>query len=238
MKRRDFIKLGTSAVGVVLFPCSVLAEQPTNKEQQITRLTSEALNQLSISFPTKTVTSQNGEAVTFPLSPRIARRFANKVYVLFDTEKQLRVFDLQSNQCSSIPVDKSIGTVRDFYVTDNGLVYFLSSSLHQVILISSSGDIVNRIGEFGWERKEQLNAPRSLTIDAEGRLHILNAGTNSVKVFNNSGAFLFEYGKNQWGSRRNYQYLDGNDVISVYEHNLEKVKWQFSLQGRLVNSFI
>ena len=238
MERRTFVKLGTGAFGAALFPGTVLAELSSDSDPQLTRLTSQQLTQINIPFPSQTVTPDNGASVTFTLNPRIARRFADKVYVLFDTEKRLRVFDLQGSQLSTISVADSIGTVRDFYVTDNGVVHLLSSTLHQVVSVSSSGDIISRLGEFGWERPEQLNGPASLTVDAEGKLHILNTGTNTIKVFNDSGAFLFEYGQNRWGRRRSYQFLDGKQVISVYEHDLSKVGWQFNPQGQLVNSFI
>lgn len=238
MERRTFVKLGTGAFGAALLPGFALAGLSTDSDPQFTRLTSQQLTQLNIRFPTQTVTPENGLSVTFALNPRIARRFADKVYVLFGTEKQLRVFDHQGSQISSIPVAESIGTMSDFYVTDNGGVYLLSSTLHQVIAVSSIGDIISRLGELGWERPEQLNGPKSLTVDGEGRLHILNVGTNTIKVFNDSGAFLFEYGQNRWGRRQNYQHLDGKQVVSVYEYDLTKVKWQFDPQGQLVNSVI
>jgi hypothetical protein len=39
------------------------------------------------------------------------------------------------SQISSISVAESIGTVCDFYVTDNGGVYLLSRTLYQVIAV-------------------------------------------------------------------------------------------------------
>ena len=234
MNRRSFFKLGAGAAGIALIPSFVFAGVAAAVGDQLSRLTSEQLSHLNIAFPTKVEKPEGGVSVTFELKPIVARRFNEKIYVLFETERRLRVYDSTGFQVSSVSIDNEIGNVRDFCVTYDDLIYVVSGTLNQVVCISSDGQLVNIIGEFGWERSEQLNGPVSITMDANGMLHVLNSGTNTIKVFNNSGVFLYEYGKKRWGRRNRYAKLDGKQQIAVYEQSLSSAKWKFSLDGKQI----
>jgi len=199
----------------------------------ISRLSSEDIHNLGIKAPIKHTSSPQGVVASFELKLRIARQYQQGIYLWFDTEKQIRVYDEYGFEQKSIPLPVSVSAIKDFALDSYGNLFILPKGQHNILWISGQGDELGVIGGFGTEMAEQLNGPRSLTVDNQDRLHVLDGGSRTVKVFKNNGVFLYEYGQSRWHNQRRLHSLDGRERIAIKGGMMQDSLWQFSQTGKL-----
>jgi len=197
------------------------------------RLSAIDIKKLNIKAPIKHTSSPEGVAVSFPLKLRIARQYEKKIFLWFDTEAVIRVYDEYAFELNSIPLPQSVHSLNDFALDSKGNLFILAQGQHQIIWLSKQGDELGVIGEFGIELPEQLNGALSMTLDNEDQLHVLNAGTSTIKVYKNNGVFLFEYGQSRWQKQRRLHSVDGKETIAIKGGMMKDNLWQFSLSGEL-----
>ncbi|WDD98528.1 hypothetical protein [Thalassomonas actiniarum] len=237
MDRRRFIVTSSAVAGTLALPVKSFAmaeaSKGLNKVPDNSRLPTSKLTSLGIQAPLKQVTAPGGHDVSFPLKMRVARQYRQKIYVWFETEPMIRVYDLAGNEQSPVSLPDSVGILKDFALDSMDNIFILSAGQHQITWLGPQGDMLGYIGDFGMDLAEQLNGPASLTLDSEDHLHVLNAGSRTIKVYKNNGVFLFEYGQSRWGKERKLLSLDGTDTISASGGIMKDSRWHFSPSGQM-----
>lgn len=235
MDRRQFLFSGTTAAAMVSVPTLTLSGIALASGTDTSRLNDAELNSLNLSHRYIEVLSADGGTMSVPMQARVARRYNDQVYVWFDTDHAIRVFDLSGTAVGEIPLTQS-GLLKDFGLDSYGNIFVLYSGIHAIQWLDYQGNLLGSIGQFGMDSPEMLNGPVSLTVDAQDNLHVLNAGTRSVKVFTANGVYLRDYGQSRWLSERRLSSIDGLNQIRVTGGMENKNHWLFSLDGRLVSA--
>ncbi|WP_143764325.1 NHL repeat-containing protein [Cognaticolwellia mytili] len=243
MDRRKFIISGSAIASTLAIPMSSYAKseiagdlftkKAAKKSAGKTRLSAVNIRKLGIKAPLKQVIAPGGQTVQFPLNMRIARQYQSTIYVWFETEPAIRIYDQNGVETGAITLPESMSSLKDFALDTMGNIFILAVGEQQVSWISAQGDILGTVGEFGIDLADQLNGATSLTIDAQDRLHVLNTGSRTIKVFKNNGVYLFEYGQSRWGKERKLLTIDGTQGISASGGMMRDSLWHFSLLGQL-----
>lgn len=243
MDRRRFILSSSAVAGTLALPVksytlsgvsdNLVAAKLKDKAAGNTRLSAKEITKLGIKRPLKQVTAPGDHTVSFPLNIRIARQYQQSVYLWFETESVIRIYDQLGNEQSSIPLPASMSLLKDFALDAQGNIFILGTGQHQITWLSEQGDILGTIGHFGTDSAEQLNGPASLTVDQQDRIHVLNAGSRTIKVFKNNGVYLFEYGQSRWGKQRKLLAIDGTENISASGGMMRDSRWHFSPAGQM-----
>ncbi|WDE05955.1 hypothetical protein SG34_003220 [Thalassomonas viridans] len=243
MDRRQFILSGSAVAGSLAIPMQsfamsdisgdLFAAKVKDTAAGNSRLSASKIARLGIQAPLKQVTAPGGHDVSFPLTMRIARQYQENIYVWFETESVIRTYDQQGNEQNTIALPDSVSLIKDFALDSMGNIFILNGGQHQITWLSHQGDILGYIGDFGIDLAEQLNGPTSLTLDSSDQLHVLNAGSRTVKVYKNNGVFLFEYGQPRWGKQRQLLSLDGKETISASGGMMRDNRWHFTPSGQI-----
>ncbi|MCO7188986.1 MULTISPECIES: hypothetical protein [unclassified Pseudoalteromonas] len=236
MERRTFLKASSYLCASGVLPVSALAADSiafTNSEQNTQRVSGNLLEEIARHAPSVSMEAPSGESVQVTLRPSVVRRYNTFIYVYFEMSNEITVFDLSGTTIGTIKLPQGFSNVSDFAVEPNQqLLYFIERGHHQVIVANFFGEQLAQIGEFGTEVVSQLNGPKSLTLDGDGRVHVLESGTSSVKVFGNNGAFLYSYGQTRLGKQPMYKTLDGTEQIVITGGQLGDRKWVFNHEAR------
>ncbi|WP_125720345.1 hypothetical protein [Pseudoalteromonas rubra] len=236
MERRTFLKSGSLLCASGVLPVSAFAANAstfTFSEQDTQRVDASTLDKLGLTAPKMSVQAPSGEQITLTLKPSVSRRYGDLLYVYFEMGKEIAVFDIDGNQQGAITLPDGVGLVGDFAIEPSQqLVYLIEHGHHHITVASFYGEKLGQIGEFGIDVVEQLNGPKSITLDADGHLHILEMGTYSIKVFNNNGAFLYSYGQTRFTKQPVYKSLDGTQHVVVSGGLLGDRKWIFRKEVR------
>ncbi|WP_046006468.1 hypothetical protein [Pseudoalteromonas rubra] len=236
MERRTFLKSGSLLCASGVLPASAFAANTstfTFSEQDTQRVDAGTLDKLGLTAPKMSVQAPSGEQVTLTLKPSVSRRYGELLYVYFEMSKEIAVFDAYGNQQGAIALPEGVDIVSDFAIEPSQqLVYLIVHGNHHITVTSFYGEKLGQIGEFGIDMVEQLNGPKSITLDAHGHLHILEMGTHSIKVFNNNGAFLYTYGQARLAKQPFYRSLDGTQNVVVSGGQLGDRKWIFNKEIR------
>lgn len=233
MDRRQFLTSSSLLLGATSF--SGLSWANLNaSDSGNSRISKTQFAELDIPSPIAHIQAPNGQTVAVPLQAQVIRQYNEAVYVWFETENLLRVYNQSGEALSQVQLPTD--SLKDFTLDNSGYIYLLESGKHEITWINAQGDILGTIGSFGYQAPEQLNGPRSLTVDSHNSVHVLNAGTRTVKVFSAQGAYLYEYGQSRWFNERRLHSIDGESMITVSGGSMQNSSWQFSLDGQLVNS--
>ncbi len=111
--------------------------------------------------------------------------------------KQLGAHDsnLRSFQVLNAPSDVAVDSAGNMWVADQyGSSGFPSGSLEK---FSSGGAFIGQYGQVG---SSYLNSPWGLTLDASGNVWVSDSGNGRIVEFNNSGAFLQQFGSQGTGN--------------------------------------
>ncbi|MBB1488389.1 hypothetical protein [Oceanospirillum sediminis] len=235
MDRRQFLFSGTTAAVMASVPAMTLSQLSiASGEVGMTRLTESELSNMGLLTRNMDIVSADGGVVTVPMKAQVARRYQGQVYVWFETDQAIRVYDQSGNSLLTVSLGQSVA-VQDFAVDSYGNLFVLMAGSHEVLWLDSQGAVLGSIGRFGTELPEQLNGPVSLTIDALDNLHVLNAGSRTVKVFSGSGVYLHDYGQSRWLSERRLSSVDGTSQVQVTGGDKNNSQWLFSLDGHLIS---
>lgn len=237
MDRRQFITSSSMILGITGISGASWAKiEAPNQASGETRLTKEYLSSLGISPQITHIIAPGGQSVAVPLQARIIRQFDGYIYTWSETERLIRVYDETGNASLHINLPGQFGALKDFTLDSNGNIYAISSGQNYVTWLDNQGYVLGTIGAAGIDLPEQLNGPVSLTMDSFENLHVLNAGTKTIKVFSTSGAYLYEYGQSRWLKARSIQSIDGTEKIIVKGGLHQDNIWQFSPAGKLLSS--
>ncbi|MGC0119371.1 hypothetical protein [Pseudoalteromonas piscicida] len=231
MKRRTFMFAGAAlTVASVLPPVSFARQSFTASgvsKDTTERLPENLLNELGIQVPIRDALSPSGERVSFQKRANIIRRYGDSLYVYFEHERVIRVFDTQGNPDSNeLPLPKYISDLKDFAVDPTlQQLYLLQPGKHHIVLADFGGEIVSTFGEFGIEQDYQLNGPKSITIGKSNQLFVLNSGSSSIKVFDSNGVFLKNYTLSQ-KQKRTVTSIDGANQIIINGGKFSDRQWK------------
>jgi len=104
-------------------------------------------------------------------------------------------------------------------------VYVCDSSNHRIQKLSTSGNFISKFGVYG-TGEGQLNYPRGICIDPEGKIFVADYSNNRIQIFEPDGTFVSmippEEGniKYPWGVAFD---SDGNLHVACYGSNTIKV---------------
>ena len=125
----------------------------------------------------------------------------------------LLVFDGKSQRLMKIGDDlKPVNVVKDKGIKigyangiyfDNRKLYLSDSTGRRVLRFSAAGTYTGTLKDF--------SLPRGLAVDGLQRLHVVDTFSHAVKVFSESGKFLFKYGKE--GNKRGQFYFPNSLAI-------------------------
>ncbi|MFO6424108.1 hypothetical protein [Motilimonas sp. KMU-193] len=235
MKRRDFICSGMAAVSVAgVAPMSLSVAAVTNPGYS--RLSRQEARNLGISPYTQVVLGADGFGVPLDIEPRIVRRYQEVVYVWFDTLPEIHQYDQHGQLSGKVSLPEQVTALNDFAVDSENNIYLLPRGHHQIVQLDSRGLVLNVLGEFGTSLSHHLNGPTSLTLDRENRIHVLNTGSRTIKVFNAKGQPEHEYGQSRWLKDRQFHEIDGLEEIRVTGGTHRDNAWYFSSHGMFLSA--
>ncbi|MBQ4811372.1 hypothetical protein J8M20_08490 [Pseudoalteromonas luteoviolacea] len=236
MKRRSFLKSSMSvcAASTFLATGSVWAQVgESNAVSYTQRLTESDLNALQFTFPTSLVESPQNTLIEVTLNPVVARRYSNKVYVLFELSKHISIYGSLGEKVGEIHLPKTLGHIKDFAIDEQHQRLFVASGdAHSIYVIGFNGQLLNSFGEYGVELPHQLSGIKSITSDSRGFLHILNAYTNDVKVFDGQGVYQFSYGPKSLTKNTTLSSIDGYQTIRLLGGKFQDIVYTLDVYGR------
>jgi len=115
-------------------------------------------------------------------------------------------------------------------------VYVCDSSNHRIQKLSTSGNFISKFGVYG-TGEGQLNYPRGICIDPEGKIFVADYSNNCIQIFVPDGTFVSiippEEGniKYPWGVAFD---SDGNLHVACYGSNTIKV---FMREGKFLEEY-
>ncbi|MGR5149441.1 hypothetical protein ACQKP8_23205 [Photobacterium alginatilyticum] len=236
-QRRQIIGTGLAALGaasVAGLSAPVFANNQLSTDgaaqNNCSRLTEQQVSSLGINAPTFTVETPQGETLTLTRQLRMARRYQDLLYLSYQNESSIHVYDSASLQSRfEIPFSDQLGILKDFAVSESGDVYALFTGEHAITHLSSNGAFVQTIGEFGIDKPQQLNGPGSLTIDSLGNIHVWDSGARQIKVFTPDNQFVRQYGQARLSPVKMVKSIDGRDPIVVVGGNSGDQVWSFQV---------
>lgn len=185
-------------------------------ENNLSRVEPAVFERYGITAPSFTVEVPGGELLTLPRKLKVVRQYHGQLYVAYENLSTIFVYDGKTSQyIKSIELYGQDGVLRDFAMSDNGELFVLFWGKHRVFHYSAQGSLLQKIGTFGIEYPQQLNGPRSLTVDKMGNVHVWNSGTRTIKVFSSGSVFLEEYSAHGIKSDTVIRCLDGSAPVMV-----------------------
>ncbi len=227
----SFAVFGVASVAGLSIPA--FANNVSNEsgsQDNCSRLMEQLVASMGITAPTFTVETPEGETLTLTRQLRIARRYQDLLYLSYQNEPSFHVYDSVSLQYRfEIQFSDQLGILKDFAVGESGDVFTLFTGQHAITHLSSNGAFVQKIGEFGIDKPEQLNGPSSLTIDSLGNIHVWDSGARQIKVFTSDNHFVRQYGQARLSPVQMVRSIDGRDPIVVVGGQSRKQRWTFAV---------
>lgn len=241
MKRRTFLKLSPSVLLSSALPFEVLCNESKKSERidsNFRRLNEDDLQNLGISYPTHSIKTPNNTYITLPQKPYVIRRYQEQVYVNFELDNAIYVYDSSGEITNYIVFSMDVGPLKDFAIDfEKQLVYLLERSKHHIVVISFSGEFQSSIGQFGLDLEHDLNGPSSITVDSNGWLHILEGISSKVKVFDTNGSFLFSYNKSRFNKKLRPNQIDGYKKVTLSSIEGEEPHWFFDDTRKILSLY-
>lgn len=143
-----------------------------------------------------------GEQERYPLSlpVGVALDEQENVYVTDTGSRTVRVYDRSGTFLRGVgkdvlvrPTGVTIDSARQrLYVVDTGQND--STEAHRVKVFDLEGQLLQEIGRRG-EGDGEFNFPTFVSLDAEGRLYVVDSVNNRIQVFDPEGKFLRKFGQ-------------------------------------------
>ncbi len=146
-QRRQIIGTGLAALGVAsvaglsapVFANNQLSTDSAAQDN-CSRLTELQVASMGINAPTFTVETPQGEMQTLTRQLRMARRYQDLLYLSFQNESSIHVYDSTSLLPRfEIPFGAQLGILKDFAVSESGDVFALFTGRHTITHLSSNG---------------------------------------------------------------------------------------------------
>ena len=205
----------------------------------------------------KSVMSKETEAVPMP-TPSYSKsygktgnesgQFKEPAGIAVDSEGNIWIADLANNRVQKL---SSSGGFIGAYSPDsmlepegiavnpiNNKVYITNRGRDRVDVLSSTGALVNAIGEEG-TGPGQLKSPDQLAIDSRGDVWVDDTANNRIEEFSVSGAYISSFGGEGSGHGQ-FKSPTGiaicNNTIYVTDQGNERIQ-EFSLEGKWLSQF-
>ncbi|MCG7550235.1 hypothetical protein [Pseudoalteromonas sp. Of7M-16] len=234
MERREFIKssvlLGTTSM--LMASESFVAHSKASEYKYTERLSEQELTLSKLDYPSSLVENPQQEIVKVRLKPQIARRYSNKIYILFESSNSIDIYDEHGRKISEIPL---MVHVKDFTIDEKRQrVFVIGETAFTVYTLDFNGEILGSFGEFGVELKHQLSGIKSITCDKAGHVHILNTYSNDIKKFDSQGVYLMSYAPTSLTKQPKLLSIDGYDFIEVVGGKFADTVYKFDIAGRSI----
>ncbi len=146
----------------------------------------------------RTIGDQERYPLTWPVGVALDAR--ENVYVTDTGSHSVRVYDKSGTFLRGIgkealvrPTGIAVDTVRGrLYVVDTGRKD--GDGAHRVKVFDLEGHLQQEIGHRG-DGDGEFNFPTFASLDAEGRLYVVDSVNNRIEVFDSSGKFLWKFGR-------------------------------------------
>lgn len=231
MNRRVFLKLPPSIVisSAISFPVissDNASANVLNQSQQ--RLQKTVIGELGIAPPKAIIDLPSGDQVSLVQKPTVIRRYDDFIFINYELDSGLYVYSLTGELINYISLSKKRGNIKDFAIdSQRQLIYVLKRAKHHIEVYDFAGEQLLIISEFGIDFESQLNGPSSITVDNQGRLHVLEPITSKVKVFESNGSYLFNYTKSRFNRNLKLNQLDGYQKIVATSKVSSDAMWIF-----------
>ena len=167
------------------------------------------------------------------------------VYVSVYGYHCIEVYNRSGNRIRTIGTAGSNGRGKgQFYspsaiAIQGSMLYVVEHSNHRVQKLTTLGEFISEFGTYG-SGEGQLNSPRGICLDANGRVFVSECGNNRISVFEVDGTFVYHIsGSTTNGSNLNGPWglaFDCSGNLHVAETNTNIIK-VFTLQGEYVTSY-
>ena len=188
-----------------------------------------------------------GEQERFPLGWPIgvALDAQENVYVSDTSTRTVRVYDKSGEFLRGIgkdllvrPTGVAIDPARQrLYVVDTGQSD--TPEAHRIRVFDLQGNVLQDIGRRG-DGDGEFNFPTSVSLDAQGRLYVVDSANNRIEIFDPEGKFLWKFGRagDQIGdfARSKAVAIDRFGNIYVVDSRWSNVQI-FNQQGQLLMIF-
>ncbi|MBQ4837789.1 MULTISPECIES: hypothetical protein [Pseudoalteromonas] len=234
MERRAFIKSSVllSTSGMLMTSKSFIAHSKASEFRYTERLSEQKLSLSKLDYPTSLVENPQQKIVKVRLKPRVARRYSNKTYILFESSNSIYMYDEDGRKISEIPL---VVHVKDFAIDEKRQrIFVIGETTFTVYTLDFNGEILGSFGEFGVELKHQLSGIKSITCDKAGHIHILNTYSNNIKKFDSQGVYLMSYAPTSFTNRPKLLSIDGYDFIEVVGGKFADTVYKFDISGRFI----
>lgn len=146
----------------------------------------------------KTIGDQERYPLTLPVG--VALDAQENVYVTDSGTGTVRVYDKSGQFLQGIgkdlltrPTGVAIDAARQrLYVVDTGQND--STEAHRVKVFDLQGHVLQEIGRRG-DGDGEFNFPTFASLDAQGRLYVVDSVNNRIQVFDPEGKFLWKFGR-------------------------------------------
>ncbi|KID56241.1 hypothetical protein JF50_18435 [Pseudoalteromonas luteoviolacea] len=232
MKRRGFVKstLIMSALGGAGISLPILANQSKLTTSYTHRLNDSDLLSSNINSPALLIENPQQTIVEISLKPRVARRYGNKVYILFESTNQIEIYDDKGKKVGFVPLNMH---VKDFAIDEKRQRLFVTGETsYSIYALNFKGEILGSFGEFGTELEHQLNGVKSITCDESGYVHVLNSDSNNIKLYDSQGVYVKSYGPRNLYTKTRLSTIDGYHSITVLGGKFADTVYKFDISGR------
>ncbi|MBI3782244.1 MAG: SMP-30/gluconolactonase/LRE family protein [Deltaproteobacteria bacterium] len=191
----------------------------------------------------RTIGDQERYALSMPVG--VALDAQENVYVSDTGTRTVRVYDKSGQFLRGIgkgTLDRPTGVTIDaarrlLYAVDTGAND--STEAHRIKVFDLEGKFLRTIGRRG-DQDGEFNFPTFASVDAEGRLYVVDSVNNRIEVFDAEGNFLWKFGQSgdRIGdfARPKGVAVDGFGNIYVVDSRWSNIQI-FNPQGRLLMIF-
>ena len=167
------------------------------------------------------------------------------IYVVLYNYHCIAVFNQSGSRIRTIGTAGSYGTADgQFYYPSaiairGNMLYVAEYSNHRVQKLTTSGNFISKFGTCG-SGNSQLNGPRGICLDHDGRIFVSECGNNRISVFEPDGTFIYHISGNAAdGSNHNGPWgitFDHSGNLHVSEANLNMIK-VFTPEGKYITQY-
>ncbi|MDK1288475.1 hypothetical protein [Pseudoalteromonas umbrosa] len=232
MRRRGFIKSTfiMSALGGAGFSLPVLANQSKLTTLYARRLNDSELLSTKINPPALLIENPQQTIVEINLKARVARRYGSKVYILFESTNQIKIYDDKGQKVGFVPLNMH---VKDFAIDEKRQrLFVIGETSYSIYVLNFKGEVLGSFGEFGTELEHQLSGIKSITCDELGYVHVLDSNSNNIKLYDSQGVYLKSYGPRSLYAKTRLSTIDGYHSITALGGKFADTVYKFDISGQ------
>ncbi len=158
----------------------------------------------------------------------------NRSGIYLKTEKEDKIISFSGED------EKSVKDVSSLFLGKDGKIYVVDSGKYNVKVFNnftyefSFGD---RIGLFGKEKDGKFSDPRSISLDINENIYVLDSKLKMIQVFNKDGIFLYSISLENIDARENFLEILNDENGNIILLGALKKVYFLDKTGKLLKNF-